>query len=392
MAPAPPPLKTYTSYPELEGGPYNILYESLTLAGTRMAGEIDATSLDHARAMLESQGHRDILFYSDRIMAVGTLYMREHSQMVAKNNPGAAVRIAGMRVSGQPKNSWPRLFMHATILVLSLVLMGITLHKEWYGVAALFLVIPLYAWFVWKLLLPLHLYTALERARAQCQWQTAIRISGFLRRFYKNLIPPSEMHFAQAGALLRVGRQEDCLRALQMARMSPFVPDWLWASRVSHTYLQMGHRAEAVEIARRGFDGSFKESSQYIDLAHFLIKHGGEEALAEAQALLTTASTMAVTEMARIFYWLAWGMWAGRMGRTEDALGYFYGAEQASLPFSGMWGIQTMMRITQVEKALVLARAGRLQEARQLVDPLRPLLRRGLYEDATEELNRLLPE
>lgn len=334
-------------------------------AGRTRTERVQADTAREALAELERGGWRQVELLTDAISASDSTAAVERTRAKVEARVTPAEEI-GFRRHGAVWQAWLTFRKGGWVL---LALLGWLLWQRFAAPASagwgtvpwllLLLAIGIVAYSIW---LPGR-YKRLVQASAAGRWEDVLRrVAALERSSLGKLIPPAELAFRRASALLGLGREGEALAVLEGIDLTG-TPEWAFQARLGDFHARRGQLDEAHACYRRSVELGREHADAHLSFAEFLAGHrvrdtaGAREALARARELPIPANCEWAVERIE-------GMIAFEEGRFAEALRRLEGSRKALRRMADTGLTPTILAHNGAYAALALAGLGRRDEAR----------------------------
>ena len=356
----------------------SFLYTAQSRTGRRLAGRILAAEQAAARAQLESEGLRDIVFEQEQwdAKAHGVMFKSLPNLEVT---PDEEVRI---RHGGNRSAAWLMLRSHSWALLPLLAWSSWAVFRgrpfDSLDYAGFTLTLGYVAWIAW-LSAPVLLYNRLLHAQVWARWDEALKLSRWLRVFHgRAKLAPHAFDYYDAKSL--IGKGEIQRGLAQFAR---------WESRSQMPPVMFAGLMAALRHTARDYSGAIKwhrialelepnSAQTLVDLALALLRHGDPR---EAAPLIERAERLEQRPFVRIAMKYASGLLHAFQGRDVEAVSVFSDVALEIAAASGTaLGLEWQAEV-QGFCAISLARLGHRREAERTWRSVLPMFHANRRED-----------
>jgi tetratricopeptide (TPR) repeat protein len=342
------------------------LYQADNKGGQRISAEIDAASASDAMQQIKALGSLNIELFDTEDTARDR-YARRFSDAELPLAPRLALEIQSRKkyspvdlAIAQLKATRWFFFVDAAALVFGL----------WSGNAAMVVVAVLFALSTAVYLahkqIPAYLFQVVLRAEAygdRAQLETAAhRLTGRVKR----------LPFVLFDLDLRIARTYARSSGADVAEAtlhhwSQSLEASFYESRVATLYFVAGDYPEALERAKLALESSGGEATKRLDYALMLARVGD---LNIAKQQLNEVDVSSMPKHGSAFYDWACGLIALRRGDPLEAARKLTSANQVFVDDAANAAIWTSLAVCSGGLALAIARLGRADEARSLLNPV----------------------
>lgn len=368
------------------------LFTATDRNGKRASSAREAQSIEHLRAMLERDGYTDIEFLDSE----HTAELRQQRNPELQPNSAANLRMeAELRSKGRSRLRMWRGSLRANwpYYLGSLALAG---YGLWFGrpIAALTGILGFGALvsFTFSRVRNSDDYDGLLTAQAHGDWE---RASALIARLEKSSVVRNneqllhDLQFRKANLLARRGRLDDGLALIEPLRTHPRLANGMFQSRRASVFYAAGRIPEFVRGMQEAYEASNHAQTQVIDFAFVNARFGD---CARARELLSGVRRENLTAVVRRVVDITEALCALRGGDLHAAEAKAAAAlDTLKHDLNGAPHL-AMNAIVAGYAAIVFARAGKKDAARQALAPLRAVADVCLDPGARRQIATLFPD
>lgn len=359
-------------------------------AGRRETFGREAASIEHLRAQLERDGYADIEFHDDELSAL----LRNQRPDAARPHTQRELRLeATLRKGSNPALLWGAAVRSNAVLLLALIGLGVFgawSGRGWLLGLAIALVLG-WVWLIRKGLASAGLYDDLLRAFARGEWEAAEALIDRLEASPATRDNEQVLHdlvFRRAGLLARTGQLDAAIAMVQPLRDSVHSGNGMFENRLATLYYLADRPEEFLEHIRLGFEASDRSDTQKLDVAFAHARLGD---IAQATTLLAGIRRDNLTSLHEGVARVTEGICARRAGDPALACERLASGYELLSAFAANPAIWPVVAIAVAHRALALAEAGQVDEARAVLAPWRETIDACLDRATCETMRRDLP-
>lgn len=342
------------------------LYTAVEYDGSRRAGRILAANIAAARAQLEKEGRRDIVFESE-----------DFGDYPVAEGVDPALELEARRTSGLWPVVWMALKGNAGVLAPLLAWNAWSLYEgrpfSWVDGLGFGSTIALAVFLAWALT-PALLFQRLLEAVVWGRWRDVQRMRRWLSRV-RGLapLPPHMLDYWEAKALIGLGRTREGLRLFERWTRDAAVPEALAVGLMGSLHDSARDFERALACQRRVVELNPDNAQSWVDVAQTCARYGLDadeagRAVDEALRREQTPLVAAVLDHVR-------GIIALDKGDAAAALVHFERAMHGVRKSGGSESLKSIVADVQGFSAVAAMRLGRRDVAAALWRGALPIIR-----------------